>query len=118
MPPEVGVLDTRDGTSEKARRQTEDPRPVLERPAQTAASELGGAPSSRDGFRGRQAKRRFPMKKGLAVGILVLIAAVAAFLFFRPVAVTVAAVTTRDIAPAIQGVGTVETKVVVSVSSK
>ena len=112
------MLDTRDETAEKARRQTEDPRPVFERSAQIAARELGGAPSSRDGFRGRQATRRFPMKKVLAVGILVLIAAVAGFLFFRPVAVTVAAVTTRDIAPAIQGVGTVETKVVVSVSSK
>jgi HlyD family secretion protein len=58
------------------------------------------------------------MKKILAIGILVLIGAVGGFLFFRPVAVTVAAVTTRDIVPAIQGVGTVEAKVVVNVSSK
>lgn len=111
MPPEVNVLDTRDETAEKA-------RPVLERPDQTAASNLGGAPSPRDGSRDREATRRFPVKKILAVGILVVIAAVAGFLFFRPVAVTVAAVTTRDIAPAIQGVGTVEAKVVVNVSSK
>ncbi len=111
MPPEVNVLDTRDETAEKA-------RPVLERPDQTAASNLGGAPSPRDGSRDREATRRFPVKKILAVGILVVIAAVAGFLFFRPVAVTVAAVTTRDIAPAIQGVGTVEAKVVVKVSSK
>jgi HlyD family secretion protein len=62
--------------------------------------------------------RRFPVKKILAIGILVLVAAVGGFLFFRPVAVTVAAVTTRDIVPAIQGVGTVEAKVVVNVSSK
>lgn len=118
MPPEVDVLDTRDETTEKARAWTEEPRPVLERPDQTATSNLGGGPASRDEFRGRQATRRIPVKKILAVGILVLIAAGAGILFFRPVAVTVAAVTTRDIAPAVQGVGTVEAKVVVNVSSK
>ena len=58
------------------------------------------------------------MKKALVVGIVILGSAVVGLLFFRPVAVTVAAVTTRDIAPAIQGVGTVEAKVVVNVSSK
>jgi RND family efflux transporter MFP subunit len=41
-----------------------------------------------------------------------------AFLLFRPVAVTVGEVARRDIAPAIQGVGTVEAKVVVKVGSK
>jgi HlyD family secretion protein len=111
------VLDTRDETAEKARGGTEGPRPVLERPDQIAAGNLGGAPSSRDGSRGRQAAWRFPVTKILAVVILVLIAAVAGFLFFRPIAVTVAGVMTRDIVPAIQGVGTVEAKVVVNVSS-
>jgi HlyD family secretion protein len=118
MPLEVRVLDTRDETAEKARRRTEDPHPVLERPAQTGASDLEGIPSSRNGFGGRQATRRFPVKKILAVGIPVVIAAVAGFFFLRPIAVTVAPVTTRDIAPAIQGVGTVEAKVAVNVSSK
>jgi HlyD family secretion protein len=50
--------------------------------------------------------------------MVVLVAAVGGFLLFRPGAVTTAAVTTRDIALAIQGVGTVEAKVVVNVSSK
>jgi HlyD family secretion protein len=59
-----------------------------------------------------------PLKTVLVVGVLALIAGVAGFFFLRPVAVTVATVTTRDLAPAIQGVGTVEAKVVVNVSSK
>lgn len=50
--------------------------------------------------------------------MLVLITAVGGFIFLRPVAVTTGAVTTRDLALAIQGVGTVEAKVVVNVSSK
>jgi hypothetical protein len=44
--------------------------------------------------------------------------AAAGFLLLRPVAVNVADVTRRDLAPAIQGVGTVEAKVTVLVGSK
>jgi RND family efflux transporter MFP subunit len=52
------------------------------------------------------------------VALLVVAGAVAGVLLLRPVAVTVAHVTRRDIAPAIQGVGTVEAKVAVQVGSK
>jgi HlyD family secretion protein len=115
---EVDVLETRDETAEQARGRAEEPRSVLVLPDQSAASNVGGGPPSRERSRDRQATRRFRVTKILAVGILVLIAIVAGFLFFRPVAVTIAAVTTRDIGPAIQGVGTVEAKVAVNVSSK
>ena len=54
----------------------------------------------------------------LLAALLVAAVAVAGFLVFRPVTVTVAPVTQRDIAPAIQGVGTVEAKVAVQVGSK
>jgi len=54
----------------------------------------------------------------LLVALLVVAGAVAGVLVLRPVAVTVADVTPRDIAPAIQGVGTVEAKVTVQVGSK
>jgi multidrug efflux pump subunit AcrA (membrane-fusion protein) len=58
------------------------------------------------------------LKSVVIVVALVLVAGAAGFFFLRPVAVTVAAVTTRDLAPAIQGVGTVEAKVAVNLSSK
>ena len=54
----------------------------------------------------------------LLAALLVATVAAAGFFFLRPVTVTVAAVTRRDIAPAIQGVGTVEAKVAVQVGSK
>jgi HlyD family secretion protein len=52
------------------------------------------------------------------IALLVAAGAVAAVLLLRPIAVTVADVTRRDIAPAVQGVGTVEAKVTVLVGSK
>jgi multidrug efflux pump subunit AcrA (membrane-fusion protein) len=57
-------------------------------------------------------------KRLLLVALFVVAGAVAGFLLLRPVTVTVAGVTQRDIAPAIQGVGTVEAKVAVQVGSK
>jgi len=57
-------------------------------------------------------------KRLLLVALLVVAGGVAGFLLLRPLAVTVAQVTQRDIAPAIQGVGTVEAKVAVQVGSK
>jgi HlyD family secretion protein len=52
--------------------------------------------------------------------IVVVLAVAGALTVFalRPAAVSVTGVTRRDIAPAVQGVGTVEAKVVVQVSSK
>jgi multidrug efflux pump subunit AcrA (membrane-fusion protein) len=41
-----------------------------------------------------------------------------AIFFFRPVQVAVTSAVRRDIAPAIQGMGTVEAKVVVSIAAK
>jgi HlyD family secretion protein len=78
------------------------------------------ARSSHEGVPGDRSRRRFPaaLKTVLVVGAVALIAGAASIFLLRPVAVTVAAVTTRDLAPAIQGVGTVEAKVVVNVSSK
>jgi hypothetical protein len=49
------------------------------------------------------------------LAVLAAAAGVAGHFFLRPVAVTVATVTQRDLAPAIQGVRTVEAKVVVHV---
>src|SRR3990172_6260362 len=57
-------------------------------------------------------------KRLLLVALLVVAGSVAGFLLLRPVAVTVSQVAQRDIAPAIQGVGTVEAKVAVQVGSK
>lgn len=54
----------------------------------------------------------------LLVPLLVVAGGIVAFLLLRPIAVTVAPVSQRDIAPAIQGVGTVEAKVAVQVGSK
>ncbi len=64
--------------------------------------------------------RRLPLtlKWILVGGTLLLLAGLGGLFFFQPPVVSVAAVTTRDIAPAIQGVGTVEAKVAVNVSSK
>jgi HlyD family secretion protein len=49
---------------------------------------------------------------------VLLVAGLAGYALLRPPVVMVAGVTTRDLAPAIQGVGTVEAKKVVSVGSK
>ena len=84
------------------------------------ADESVPARSSHDGGPGDRSSQRFraARKTVVVVAALALIAGAAGFFLLRPVAVTVAAVTTRDLAPAIQGVGTVEAKVVVNVSSK
>jgi HlyD family secretion protein len=80
--------------------------------AGTAVPPRGPALTPRD--------RRFPLtlKRTLVAGALLVIAGLVGFYFFRPPAVTVGTVMSRDVAPAIQGVGTVEAKVVVNVSSK
>lgn len=52
------------------------------------------------------------------IAVLLAVAGGLAVFALRPAAVSVAEVTRRDIVPAIQGVGTVEAKVVVQVSSK
>jgi len=64
--------------------------------------------------------RRFPLtlRRSLVASALLILAGLVGSYFFRPPAVTVGTVMSRDVAPAIQGVGTVEAKVVVNVSSK
>ena len=85
---------------------------VVSAPNGARASVSTRAPAPRE--------RRFPLTltKVIVAGGLLLVALLIAFYLFRAPAVTVASVTTRDIAPAMQGVGTVESKVVVNVSSK
>lgn len=61
--------------------------------------------------------RQWAMRAILAGGLLAGGVA-GAFFFFRPPQVTVAAAAVREIAPVIQGVGTVEAKTVVRVSAK
>jgi HlyD family secretion protein len=98
----------------------------------TESAELGGitvaAPGAAQAFeraghvtvaRPKTGRRWLASAKWLLFAVMLVAALAAAGLFFfRPVAVTVAAVTGRDIAPAIQGVGTVEAKVAVQVGSK
>jgi HlyD family secretion protein len=116
------VLETRDRdeTAERGRGLKGGLGGAPRRLDEPGTSESVPAGSSHDGVPGDRSSRRFPvtLKTVLVVGALALIAGVASFFFLRPVAVTVAAVTTRDLAPAIQGVGTVEAKVTVNVSSK
>lgn len=57
-------------------------------------------------------------KRGLLVAGLTAIAAGGILLYLRPTRVTVGEVVVRDFTPAIQGVGTVEAKVVVEVGAK
>ncbi len=57
-------------------------------------------------------------KKIIAAALLLGVGGAAAVLLLRPAAVTVARVTVRDLTPAVQGVGTVEAKIIVPVSSK
>lgn len=114
------MLETRDRdeTVESSRALKEAPRGAPRR--LPGANESVPARSSHDGVPGDRSSRRFraALKTVLVVAALALIAGAAGFFLLRPVAVTVAAVTTRDLVPAIQGVGTVEAKVVVNVSSK
>lgn len=58
------------------------------------------------------------LKKTLAATLLVAAGAVAAVVLLRPAAVTVVRITARDITPTVHGVGTVEAKIIVPVSSK
>jgi HlyD family secretion protein len=85
---------------------------VVAAPNGAGASVSPRAPAPRE--------RRFPvtLKKLIVAGALLLVAALIGFYVFQPPAVMVGTVTTRDIASAMQGVGTVEAKVVVNVSSK
>jgi HlyD family secretion protein len=101
-----------DGTPETIVRNVTADAIIVAAPNGGGASASSRAPAPRE--------RRFPLtlKKLLAAGALLLGAALIGFYGFQPPAVTVATVTTRDIAPAMQGVGTVEAKVVVNVSSK
>ncbi len=114
------MLETRDRdeTVESSRALKEAPRGAPWR--LPGANESVPARASHDGVPGDRSSRRFrvALKTVLVGAALALIAGAAGFFLLRPVAVTVAAVTTRDLAPAIQGVGTVEAKVVVNVSSK
>ena len=60
-----------------------------------------------------------PSFKTIVAGALLLgVGGAGAVFFLRPTAVTVVQVTARDITPAVHGVGTVEAKIVVPVSSK
>jgi HlyD family secretion protein len=95
------------------------PAPPIDAPVRVAPNGAGArVPSRVPALTPRD--RRFPLtlKRVLVAGALVVVAGLIGLYFFRPPAVTVGAVTTRDVAPAIQGVGTVEAKVVVNVSSK
>jgi HlyD family secretion protein len=58
------------------------------------------------------------IKRGSLAVVLVALGVAGARYFLRPVPVAVAAVATRDIAPAVHGVGTVEAKLAVNVSAK
>jgi HlyD family secretion protein len=85
-------------------------------PSETSAGDDGGRATV---LHPKAGHRWSPSAKWLLlVALLVVAGGIAAFLLLRPVTVTVAAVTQRDIAPAIQGVGTVEAKVAVQVGSK
>jgi HlyD family secretion protein len=57
-------------------------------------------------------------KHGAAAVVTIGLAAAAAAFFLRPPTVTVAVVTLQDVTPAVQGVGTVEAKVVVRAAAK
>lgn len=78
----------------------------------TSVPSRGAAPEARD------RRLRVTPQRALVAGVLLVLAGLAGFYVFRPPAVTTGAVMSRDVAPAMQGVGTVEAKVVVNVSSK
>ncbi len=66
----------------------------------------------------RGSRTALALKRVGVAAALLAVAGLAVLYVLRPPAVMVAAVTTRDIASAIQGIGTVEAKTLVSVSSK
>jgi len=85
---------------------------VTPRGAGTAVSPRSPAPPP------REPRFRVTLQRALVAGGLLVLAGLAALYVFRPPVVTLGTVTNRDVAPAMQGVGTVEAKVVVNVSSK
>ena len=95
------------------------PAPAPDAPVRVASNGAGTAVTTR-GLALTPRDRRFPLtlKRSLVAGALLVVAGLVGFYFFRPPAVTVGTVMSRDVAPVIQGVGTVEAKVVVNVSSK
>jgi HlyD family secretion protein len=95
------------------------PAAVIDAPVRVAPNGAGTPVLSR-GPALTPRDRRFPftLTRSLIVGALLILASLVGFYFFRPPAVTVGIVMSRDVVPAIQGVGTVEAKVVVNVSSK
>ncbi len=94
-------------------------KPAADRVAPTAPNGAGAPPLSRTPAPlPRDRHRLLTLNRVLVVGALLLAGGLVGVYFFRPPAVTVATVTNRDVVPAIQGVGTVEAKVVVNVSSK
>ena len=92
--------------------------PAAEAFTPSAANGAGAAVPSRAPAPPRARRLLRTLKRALVAGALLFVAALTGFYVLRPPAVTVAAVATRDIAPAIQGVGTVEAKKVVSAGSK
>ena len=95
--------------------------PEAPRPSSAGAGAAIATPGSADSSvaRPKTGLRSLASAKWVLLAALLVAAVVAAgVLFLRPVTVTVASVTRRDIAPAIQGVGTVEAKVAVQVGSK
>lgn len=79
---------------------------------------IANSTAARAGVAPRDRVLALTLKRTLVATVLAVLTALGVFYAFRPPAVVVAAVATRDVAPAIQGVGTIEAKVVVNVSSK
>jgi HlyD family secretion protein len=89
---------------------------VVARPTPNGAGVSG--PSRTPAATSPSRRLALSLKRVLIGGTLLVVAVIGAVYLFRPPVVTVAPVTTRDVTPSIQGVGTVEAKVVVNVSSK
>ncbi len=95
------------------------PAAAIETSVRISADGAGTSQPSQGSVRAPRDRRfALTLKRSLVAGALLIAAGLVAFYVFRPPAVTVGSVTTRDVAPAIQGVGTVEAKGVVNVSSK
>lgn len=93
--------------------------PAADRVAPTTPNGAGVSPPAPPPARISPDRRpRLTFKRLLVAAAVVLLAGAAGFYLARPPLVIVGAVTTRDVAPAVQGVGTIEAKVVVDVSSK
>jgi HlyD family secretion protein len=95
------------------------PAAAIDAPERVAPKGAGtSVPSPGPALTPRDRRSPLTLKRILGAGALLILAGLVGFYFFRPPAVTVATVMSRDVAPAIQGVGTVEAKVVVNISSK